>query len=189
MKYQFSICRTIATIFIIAFSIFIIATGAGARMFINIPSLVITIGLCFFMMLTVYEIEFLNFIPHAVYIFFCKPLVPNPRYAQIALFGSRSIIGAGLIGMIIGMIRMLSNLSDPSDIGVGMATALTCPFYAIIASEIFFAIVHQSFKQTKGEVKGNNTLPLINAGLPLLIILFSFSIFLILVLSFADIRI
>ena len=153
-------------------------------MFINIPSFVFTLGLCFFMMLAVYEIEFLKFISQAVRVFFCKPLEPNPRLAQIALFGSRSIVGAGLMGMLIGIIQILSNLSDPHGIGVGMATALTCPLYAIVISEIAFAIVHQSYKESKSSKDDNSTLPFVNAGLPLLIVLFMLTTFFILLSSF-----
>jgi len=41
----------------------------------------------------------------------------------------------GMIGTLIGLVQMLRNLSDPSQIGVGMATALITTFYgAVIAN-------------------------------------------------------
>ncbi len=177
MKYQFSICRTISTVAIIFILVRIISAASSSQIFLNIRPLFIPIGLCFFMMLAVYEIEFLKFIPHTLRILFCKPLEPNPRLAQIALFGSRSAIGAGLIEMLVALIQMLRNLSDPSGIGIGMAASLICPFYAIVISELFFGIVYQTFKNTQIKAKDIDTLPLTNVGLPLITILFLLSIF------------
>ena len=44
----------------------------------------------------------------------------------------------GMIGTLIGLIQMLSNLSDPSGLGVGMATALVTTFYGAFASNLVF---------------------------------------------------
>ncbi len=44
----------------------------------------------------------------------------------------------GMIGTLIGLIQMLSNLSDPSGLGVGMATALVTTFYGAFASNLIF---------------------------------------------------
>lgn len=186
MKYQFSICRTISTFVILFIIVASIMVGTSSNLFINVPQLLIPIGLCFFMMLAVYGIEYLKFIPHSLRILFCMPLEPNQRFAQIALFGSRSVIGAGLIGMVIGIIQLLSNLAGPWGLGYGMAISLVCPFYTIVISEVFFAIVYQSFKDAKTQPKSNTTLPFFNAGLPIITILFSLAIFIILLLCTMD---
>ncbi len=44
----------------------------------------------------------------------------------------------GMIGTLIGLIQMLSNLSDPSGLGVGMATALVTTFYGAFSSNLVF---------------------------------------------------
>jgi chemotaxis protein MotA len=44
----------------------------------------------------------------------------------------------GMIGTLIGLVQMLSNLSDPSGIGQGMATALITTFYGAFAANLVF---------------------------------------------------
>ena len=44
----------------------------------------------------------------------------------------------GMIGTLIGLINMLSNLSDPTQIGAGMATALITTFYGAVLANAFF---------------------------------------------------
>jgi len=44
----------------------------------------------------------------------------------------------GMIGTLIGLVQMLSNLSDPSGIGAGMATALITTFYGAFAANLIF---------------------------------------------------
>lgn len=44
----------------------------------------------------------------------------------------------GMIGTLIGLIQMLSNLTDPSGLGIGMATALVTTFYGAFSSNLVF---------------------------------------------------
>ncbi|NQT34118.1 MotA/TolQ/ExbB proton channel family protein [bacterium] len=44
----------------------------------------------------------------------------------------------GMIGTLIGLIQMLSQLEDPTKIGAGMATALVTTFYGALAANLFF---------------------------------------------------
>jgi chemotaxis protein MotA len=44
----------------------------------------------------------------------------------------------GMIGTLIGLVQMLSNLEDPSGIGQGMATALITTFYGAFAANLVF---------------------------------------------------
>ncbi len=44
----------------------------------------------------------------------------------------------GMIGTLIGLVQMLRNLSDPSQIGVGMATALITTFYGAVMANLIF---------------------------------------------------
>ncbi len=44
----------------------------------------------------------------------------------------------GMIGTLVGLVQMLSNLSDPSGIGAGMAVALLTTFYGAVLANVFF---------------------------------------------------
>jgi chemotaxis protein MotA len=44
----------------------------------------------------------------------------------------------GMIGTLIGLVQMLSNLNDPSGIGAGMATALITTFYGAFSANLIF---------------------------------------------------
>ncbi len=44
----------------------------------------------------------------------------------------------GMIGTLIGLIQMLSQLDDPTKIGAGMATALVTTFYGALVANLFF---------------------------------------------------
>lgn len=44
----------------------------------------------------------------------------------------------GMIGTLIGLVKMLANLSDPSQIGEGMALALITTFYGAVLSNLMF---------------------------------------------------
>ncbi len=44
----------------------------------------------------------------------------------------------GMIGTLIGLIQMMGNLSDPSQIGAGMAVALVTTFYGSLIANLFF---------------------------------------------------
>ncbi|MFC1677403.1 MotA/TolQ/ExbB proton channel family protein, partial [Planctomycetota bacterium] len=162
---KFSFCRLIglagATFLIVG----AIAVGAGAAMFINLPSLAITFGITFFMLLAAFGKDFLKFIPDSLATLICTPQEANPRFAEIAAHGARYVIGAGVIGTMIGIIQMLSNLSDPSGIGAGMATALLTIFYAVITSELLFAYLHKAYSDGN-KTETTKPLPASNIALP-----------------------
>ncbi len=47
--------------------------------------------------------------------------------------------GVGMIGTLMGLIRMMSHISDPSTIGAGMALALVTTLYGLILGTILYA--------------------------------------------------
>jgi flagellar motor component MotA len=47
-----------------------------------------------------------------------------------------SVIGAGIIGMLIGLVKMLQNLEDPTKIGPALAVALLTPLYGVLTAEL-----------------------------------------------------
>ena len=58
--------------------------------------------------------------------------------------------GAGLTGMLIGFIIMLSNMDDPSSIGAGMAMGLLPVLYAAVLAEFILAPLQQSLASRSG---------------------------------------
>ena len=56
----------------------------------------------------------------------------------------------GMIGTLIGLIQMLQNLDDPTQIGQGMATAMITTFYgAVLANLVFLPMASKAKKQTE----------------------------------------
>ena len=152
-----------------------IAMGGGAG-FIDVPSMMITLGVTGFLLFGNYGRDYLAFTSDSILTLFSKPPQPVPLYMEIAKAGSRYVVGAGLAGTLIGLIQMLRNLSDPSSIGVGMAVALLTVLYAVLASELYFAfmIVEYSPKGERGTNgnEGGRSLSLLAMGV--WVVLFSF---------------
>ena len=57
----------------------------------------------------------------------------------------------GLIGTLIGLVQMLSNLDDPSSIGPSMAIALLTTFYGAILSNMLFAPLAAKLERNSAE--------------------------------------
>ena len=57
---------------------------------------------------------------------------------KILEFMGSSAPAFGMIGTLIGLIQMLSNLNDPSGLGIGMATALVTTFYGAFSANLIF---------------------------------------------------
>jgi len=72
---------------------------------------------------------------------------------KILEFMGSSAPAWGMIGTLIGLVQMLRNLDDPSQIGVGMSTALITTFYgALLANLIFIPLAGKLATRTKLEV-------------------------------------
>jgi chemotaxis protein MotA len=57
----------------------------------------------------------------------------------------------GMIGTLIGLINMLQNLDDPSQIGQGMAVALLTTFYGAFVSNLFCIPIQGKLEQRTAE--------------------------------------
>jgi chemotaxis protein MotA len=57
----------------------------------------------------------------------------------------------GMIGTLIGLIKMLQNLEDPSGIGPGMALAMVTTFYGALFANLFFLPMAGKLKQRSEE--------------------------------------
>ncbi len=73
--------------------------------------------------------------------------------AKVLSTGGTYAPAFGMIGTLIGLVNMLSNLSDPSQIGAGMATALITTFYgAVMANAIFLPLSGKLETRSKEEL-------------------------------------
>ena len=57
----------------------------------------------------------------------------------------------GMIGTLIGLVQMLSQLSNPSAIGPGMAVALLTTFYGAILSNMVFSPLASKMERNSAE--------------------------------------
>lgn len=69
----------------------------------------------------------------------------NAKQARMALAGnlfenmSKVSPGVGMIGTLIGLIKMMGNMKDPSNIGAGMALAMITTLYGLLLGTILYA--------------------------------------------------
>jgi flagellar motor component MotA len=180
---KFSPCRLIGLAGVLIVIVGAIVAGGSAAAFIHIPSMVFMLGVTFFVLLATFGTDFLKFIPQSILTFISRDTKSNPRFAEIALFASRYIIGAGLIGMVIGLFQMFNHLSDPENIGPGMAVVLLTAFYAIVTSEIFCAFLYKAYSDGD-EVVHSKPLPLKNAAATAAMTALTLILFFVLITSF-----
>lgn len=146
----FSFSRTISTFAIPLIFIFSIKLLSGERTaigaFINPQPLFLIAGLSFFLLLAAHGKKFLSFIPESLKTLFFDPLENNPVFAQIAMDGERFALASGTIGVMSGLVNLLGNLDDPSNIGPAMAMSLLSVIYSLFVSECFFRVVARAYQ-------------------------------------------
>jgi chemotaxis protein MotA len=73
--------------------------------------------------------------------------------ARILAAGGTFAPAFGMIGTLIGLVSMLSTLSDPTKIGAGMATALVTTFYgAVLANALFLPLAGKLETRSREEI-------------------------------------
>jgi flagellar motor component MotA len=137
---------------------------SGGPVLLNLPAAMFTVGMSFFLLLATFPNNFVRFVTDSVLTLFTLPPKANAEFADIARFGSRYVIGAGIVGSVTGLVQMLHNLDDLSGIGAGMAVCVLTVLYAVIASEFFFAFLYKAYSE--GDTAGNRRpVPLTNIGI------------------------
>ena len=186
-EYRFSYCRVISTVGVIFLLLATMYLNDQALRFMDVvysPFLIILVlGYCFFLSLGTFGRDFIRFIPDSFRVLMFEPLRPNLRYAEIARFASRYIIGGAVIVTIISLIQMTSNMGDPGGIGLAIAAAMLPSLYALIISETFLAVVYKSYADKEAS-NMKKPLGMRNALLPLFVICLSILLFFLLSLSF-----
>ena len=177
LSYKFSIFRTIATAGVVFLTWYALSVTRDSLLFVHVPSFVFPFGICFFLMLGSYGTDYLRFIPASLAVLFCDPSRPDRRYAEMAKSASRFAIAAAMAVCLVGVISMSPYLYDPRGRGAGLACSMIPPFYAILASELFFALVYKAFAGSDPNSPGVGTLPISNILIPVAILGFMVGIF------------
>ncbi len=63
---------------------------------------------------------------------------PRSRYSSVSSKWVDSGPAMGMIGTLVGLVAMLSNMSDPKAIGPAMAVALLTTMYGAMQSQLYF---------------------------------------------------
>ena len=64
----------------------------------------------------------------------------------------------GILGAVLGLIHVMENLSDPSKLGGGIATAFVATVYGVGAANLLFLPVANKLKRKLGIAKERKTL-------------------------------
>ncbi len=89
----------------------------------------------------------------------------------------------GMIGTLVGLVQMLSSMSDPSSIGPSMAVALLTTLYGAVAANLIFLPIAEKLEYRSEQEKGNKNIILeaaigITRGTPPMVLGESLRIFL-----------
>jgi len=121
--------------------------GGHLGNYIDIPSLVFVTGVLVGGMMMCFGVDKIaDAFVGALTGEFAMPVPARVRLARIAVFARAYQLswGAGLVGSVIGLIAMLSDLSSPHAIGAGLAVALLTTFYGAMLAEFIFAPLQQT---------------------------------------------
>jgi glucan phosphoethanolaminetransferase (alkaline phosphatase superfamily) len=137
-------------------------------------------------MLGAYGTDYLRFIPASLLSLVCTPSRPDRRYAEIAKAGSRFVIGAGVTFSLMGIMTMLRHLFGPFGLGMGLSVCMLTAFYAVLAAELFFAVVYKAFSSSGSEGSETSPLPMSNVLIPIIICGLVIGMFFILLQGFSS---
>ena len=144
---------------------------------VNVPSLIITIGATFLLLLVTDGGG--TFKTHGIG-GFAKWLAPSAgvdwsaadhRAAErFANTGSVLAVLSGVVGTLIGLVQMLQALDDPSKVGPALAVAQLTHFYAVGMLAFFFVPMARHHRAAAGRADGSEA-GLLDAENPLLVAL------------------
>ena len=109
--------------------------------FVNIPSLIIVLGLTFFAL-----VASGNKIGLLLSLLTRKDVLPNELHdASYTVFmAGRYSMSAGAVGVFIGLVLMLTNMDDPASLGPSMAICLLTALYGTVLKYFIYApIIHR----------------------------------------------
>jgi flagellar motor component MotA len=123
--------------------------------FVNVPSLVIVLGLTFFALLASGSkiVSLLSLLTR-------KDVLPDELHdASYTVFmAGRYSMSAGVVGVLIGLVLMLGSMDDPAAIGPSMAICLLTALYGVILKYFIYApILHRIEAKIQELHKENDT--------------------------------
>ncbi|MCM8528459.1 MAG: MotA/TolQ/ExbB proton channel family protein [Lentisphaeraceae bacterium] len=137
------ILAILSCICIILLCVFLGPTGIGA--FIDPPSLILVVLLTWFILISAYGFDnFFKMFGIFSNIQVCKEKVR--LYKSIAKCGILVSIFSGFLGTLIGCIHVLSDLSNPEYVGIGLATALLTLLYGSLQALFLFVPLYGASK-------------------------------------------
>ena len=120
--------------------------GGKLGIYIDIPSIVMVAGVLLGGALLCFPLaQIIDAFSAAARAESAPPVSEWQRQQRIAVFTRLYQLawGGGLVGSLIGIIAMLSDLSDPASIGAGMAVALLTSAYGALLAEFIFNPMQQ----------------------------------------------
>ena len=138
------ILTPIGLILAIGFIFFAISQGkGGVGMFIDIPSFLITVGGSFAAVLITFDLETVKKIPSALKMSIVSVNVNKvdlvDQFKELSkIIRKDGILAFGMVGTLIGLIQMLSDMGSPDDIAAGMSTALITTLYGALFTNMIF---------------------------------------------------
>ena len=113
----------------------IIATGNGAEQFVDIPGGLFVLLLGCGIITAAHGVRSLILMGQAP--FRVVPKQYQKETHRAAVTGRQAFVAAGWIGVLVGVVQMLSALDDPAGIGSGAAVALLTALYGYIFAYLF----------------------------------------------------
>ena len=120
--------------------------GGKLGIYLDIPSIIMVTGVLFGGALLCFPVhQITDAFGAAFEAESAEPVDAWQRQQRIAVFARLYQLawGGGLVGALLGLIAMLSDLSDPASIGAGMAVALLAPAYGALLAEFIFNPMQQ----------------------------------------------
>lgn len=113
----------------------LIILNGSIFIFLDVPSLIITLGVSSALTIISFSIQDIKLaLRHTFGLVATKDELRKSAYIWEAV--ARNLLLAGTMGLIIGIIQLLQNLSDPSVIGPATAVALLTLFYGFFFSAV-----------------------------------------------------
>lgn len=122
------------------------ALGGKVGIYLDIPSVVMLLGVLLGGVMVCFPFQQITDAIGAAFAGeHAEPVTVWQREQRIAVFARLYQLawGGGLVAALIGLIAMLSDLSDPASIGAGMAVALLAPAYGALLAEFLFNPMQQ----------------------------------------------
>jgi len=116
--------------------------GSGALSFLDLPALLFVLLVGGGILTTAHGVPAIAAVFRALLGRIEKNSLAAVRHT--AETGRRSFVAAGWVGVIIGVVQMLSALDDPSQLGQGMAVALLTAFYGDLLGYLIFLPVERA---------------------------------------------